>query len=427
LAAKRNKKTYQEFNSACLGSYVPINQIINSNRQPMIKKNNLNTTNKIVSVAMLFIFVGIFMTEDVKSQDKPAMNRWNVDLSLTNHMAEESSISPLTGQMDALEAGLFNLGVSGGLRFYVSPVFSLQLDLGYLSLNGDYGDVNDTSFESSIINASGRVNVQLTHLFKLKKENWTQTLHAGYGVSVADVTGGFAPDSYNVNHYFFGLGAKRKLSDRLDFYGEYSYVFNRLSALDALEIGNDRFGKLSFGVSFKLGKTGTNRVHGEWYPYLDAMAVAPVLPPQAPAPAPPPPPPAPPTTPPPPPPAPPVVEEPPVREVIEVPPPPPAPPVIEPVVPALEGVYVQMFAGLSLERTRNAHRMTVEHFNALGVRVPSVVIHKSQNTDLYFVRVGVYENTRTALALIEDARKLFSDAYVNNVPAEHIAEELQNR
>jgi hypothetical protein len=394
----------------------------------MIYNNKLNKILKVVGASMLLLFVGVFLSQDVKSQDRPVMNRWNVDLSLTNHMAEESSLSPITGQMDALEAGLLNLGVNGALRFYVTPVFSLQLDLGYVSLAGDYGDVNNTSFESSIFNVSGRANLQLTHLFKLKKENWTQTLHAGYGVSVADVTGGYAPDSYNVNHYFFGLGAKRKINDRMDFFGEYSYVFNRSSALDALEIIDDRFGKLSFGVSFKFGSTGRDRAHGEWYPYLAAAAVAPVVPTPAPAPPPPvettPPPPPPP---PPAPPTPPVVEEPPVREVVEVPPPPPAPPVVEPVSPVQEGVYVQMFAGFSLERVRNAHKMTVEHFRSLGVQVPRVVIHKSQNTDLYFVRVGVYENSRAASALIPDARKLFSDAYVNNVPAEHIAEEMENR
>lgn len=199
-----------------------------------------------------------------KAQDIPEYNKWGIDLGLSSHMGKKSDTwSPFTGQLD-VESGYFTPGIQANVRYYLSPAFSIQGGVDYFKLTDD-GESTRT-FSNDIVNLTARANVYLGRLFELGNQNWSPNIHFGFGRaygSLSDVAG--QPDmDVDAGNYYFGYGLRRNISNRIDIYGEYSYHVFTTSVMDGLEFDSDRLGRLTVGVSFKLGKS--SRPHAEWYP-----------------------------------------------------------------------------------------------------------------------------------------------------------------
>lgn len=236
-----------------------------------ILKYSSKLTMGLISICLLTLTL-ITHTQNLEAQEIPQYNRWSVDVGVSNFMGKKSDAwSPFTGQLD-VESGSFTPGFHSNLRYFFSPAFSLQLGLDYLKLSDDGEDPMGRTFENSITNLTMRANVQLRPLFQLGHEKWSQNLHFGFGRaygSISDVPGSADAD-VEAGNYFFGFGLKRKLSDRVDLYSEYSYHVFTKSGMDGFEFDSDRLGKLTFGVSFKLGNTSA-KPHAEWYPSNTAL------------------------------------------------------------------------------------------------------------------------------------------------------------
>lgn len=220
---------------------------------------------------LVMTFIMLTPTQQIEAQETPEYNRWSVDVGLSSLMGKKSDAwSPFTGQLD-VESGYFTPGIHANLRYFFSPAFSLQLGLDYLNLSDDGEDPMGRTFDNSITNLTMRANVQLRPLFQLGQDNWSQNLHFGFGRAYGSLSNTAAADAdVEAGNYFFGFGLKRKLSDRVDIYSEYSYHVFTQSVMDGFEFDSDRLGKLTFGVSFKLGST-TARPHAEWYPSNTAL------------------------------------------------------------------------------------------------------------------------------------------------------------
>ncbi len=203
------------------------------------------------------------------AQESPDFNRWGIDVGVSSFMGKKSDTwSPFTGQMD-VPAGYFTPGIQANIRYYLSPAFSFQLGADYVKLSDD-GESTRT-FDNDLLNLTLRANVYLGRLFEFGNPKWSPNFHFGFGRaygSLSNVTG--SPDrDINTGNYYLGTGIRRNISDRIDLYAEYSYHIFTKSDLDGFEFDSDRLGRLTAGVSFKLGRT--NRPHAEWYPSNTAM------------------------------------------------------------------------------------------------------------------------------------------------------------
>lgn len=223
----------------------------------------------IIGLCSIFLILFSIITpiQNAEAQEAPEYNRWAIDLGVSGFMGKKSDTwSPFTGQLD-VESGYFTPGFHTNLRYFFSPAFSLQLGFDYLKLSDDGEDPMNRTFENDIKNLTLRANVQLRPLFQLGHQNWSQNLHFGFGRaygSISDVPGQSDMD-VEAGNYFFGFGLKRRLSDRIDLYSEYSYHIFTKSNMDGFEFDSDRLGKATFGISLKLGNMST-KPHAEWYP-----------------------------------------------------------------------------------------------------------------------------------------------------------------
>ena len=226
-------------------------------------KNNYKT--KLITGLSGLLILGMALVPlKSNAQDAPEYNKWGVDIGLSSFMGKKSDTwSPFTGQLD-VESGYFTPGFQANIRYYLSPAFSIQGGIDYTKLTDD-GESNRT-FSNDIINLTARANVYLGRLFEFGNPNWSPNFHFGFGRaygSLTDVTGQQDMD-VDAGNYYFGYGIRRKISDRIDLYGEYSYHVFTKSVMDGFEFDSDRLGRMTVGISFKLGSS--SRPHAEWYP-----------------------------------------------------------------------------------------------------------------------------------------------------------------
>ena len=221
---------------------------------------------KILGVGLAILTMSLSMTplRSVQAQEVPEYNKWGVDVGLSAYMGKKSDTwSPFTGQMD-VESGYFTPGLQANIRYYLSPAFSFQLGADYVKLSDD-GESNRT-FDNDLLNLTLRANVYLGRLFEFGNPKWSPNFHFGFGRaygSLSNVPGEQDMDT-DTGNYYFGTGIRRNISDRIDFYTEYSYHIFTRSNIDGLEFDSDRLGRFTAGISFKLGSS--NRPHAEWYP-----------------------------------------------------------------------------------------------------------------------------------------------------------------
>ncbi|HAC14896.1 MAG TPA: hypothetical protein DCE78_02975 [Bacteroidetes bacterium] len=217
-----------------------------------------------VGIAILTMSLSMSPIQTIQAQDAPEYNKWGVDVGLSAFMGKKSDAwSPFTGQMD-VESGYFTPGLQANIRYYLSPAFSFQLGADYVKLSDD-GESNRT-FDNDLLNLTLRANVYLGRLFEFGNPKWSPNFHFGFGrafSSLSNVTGE-QDSNVDTGNYYFGTGIRRNLTDRIDFYTEYSYHIFTRSNIDGFEFDSDRLGRLTAGISFKLGSS--DRPHAEWYP-----------------------------------------------------------------------------------------------------------------------------------------------------------------
>ena len=229
-------------------------------------KNIFYNKIKIMGVGLAILTMSLSMTplSSVQAQEVPEYNKWGVDVGLSAYMGKRSETwSPFTGQMD-VESGYFTPGLQANIRYYLSPAFSFQLGADYVKLSDD-GESNRT-FDNDLLNLTLRANVYLGRLFEFGNPKWSPNFHFGFGRaygSLSNVPGEQDMDT-DTGNYYFGTGIRRNISDRIDFYTEYSYHIFTRSNIDGLEFDSDRLGRFTAGISFKLGSS--DRPHAEWYP-----------------------------------------------------------------------------------------------------------------------------------------------------------------
>ncbi len=224
--------------------------------------------NKIKSTGVVFAILTISLSilpfNSAQAQEVPEYNKWGIDIGLSAYMGKKSDTwSPFTGQMD-VESGFFTPGLQANIRYYLTPDFSFQLGADYVKLSDD-GESNRT-FDNELLNLTVRANVYLGRLFEFGNPKWSPSIHFGFGRaygSLSNVPGEQEMDT-DTGNYYFGTGIRRNLTERIDFYSEYSYHIFTRSNIDGLEFDSDRLGRFTAGISFKLGST--DRPHAEWYP-----------------------------------------------------------------------------------------------------------------------------------------------------------------
>ncbi len=217
-----------------------------------------------ISISGMFILSFLLLPTPSTAQDVPEYNKWGIDLGLSSFMGKKSdSWSPFTGQLD-VESGYFTPGFQANVRYYLSPAFSVQGGIDYTKLTAD-GESSRT-FSNDLLNITARANVYLGRLFEFGNLKWSPNFHFGFGRaygSLSEVTGKQDMD-VDAGNYYLGYGLRRKISERIDIYGEYSYHVFTKSVMDGFEFDSDRLGRLTFGLSFKLGSS--SKPHAEWYP-----------------------------------------------------------------------------------------------------------------------------------------------------------------
>jgi hypothetical protein len=163
-----------------------------------------------------------------------------------------------------VQSGYHSPGLQFNIRYFISPAFSMQLGADYVELNSDKESIR--TYQNEMLNLTLRANVYMGRLFEFGNPKWSPNIHFGFGRAFSSQTNLTDLNDRNIDtgNYYFGTGIRRKISSLIDFYTEYSYHIFTRSNIDAFEFDSDRLGRITAGITLKIGKS--DRPHAEWYP-----------------------------------------------------------------------------------------------------------------------------------------------------------------
>lgn len=252
--------------------------------QTFQKKVRANAMKTVVSMILLSVILMTNPASGQMSETEPSENTLSrFSIGIMGGLA--------TGNMDinSKYSGVYG----GNIRYSFNPVISLQANVlvGELVSDDVVCDLFDPSFTNRYINTGLQAHVNMFPL--LSRENAPRDFKIysllGAGIFQNDVearvenTEAGWEDLTGANHtdmalYFqFGLGAKVKLSRRIDLFTQFEYHItnddqtdgfsnHQLRGTDLANGRNDHFVNFTAGLQFKFGSSEKNHADWSWKP-----------------------------------------------------------------------------------------------------------------------------------------------------------------
>lgn len=155
------------------------------------------------------------------------------------------------------------LGFTGAITRYLNKSFDAGFELGYHLIDESGGAQDRWQIFGSVLSTTANMYYKLNNGYLLSQNSIIQPyLKVGVGAMTAFTKGVSADNNKPYNHtkpalaLTYGFGAKVRISERLDFFGEISDNLISSDEFDASTSTprNDSFRKISFGLIFRFGK-----------------------------------------------------------------------------------------------------------------------------------------------------------------------------
>lgn len=214
----------------------------------------------------------LLFTLPVEAQDNTPLNRFSAEIQFGNVMGRQADyLGPFVGSLGR-SSQILNPSLTFSGRYAVSPMLSLQGNIGYMQLRGDTNRHPNHPYTSTFTTAGVQANLFFLRAFETYRtlERINPYVFAGVGGAFGQVNN--LPNDRVLNlrrgYLHGGVGAKFYINEVIDVVAQYNYMSFRANDIDGYrqfsgwERGS-RLVHLTGGISFKFGSK-ENR-HADWH------------------------------------------------------------------------------------------------------------------------------------------------------------------
>jgi hypothetical protein len=228
---------------------------------------------KLLIASVILIFC---INDYALAQDETQLDKWSIDFSLNTIMGRQYDITgPVLGNLGR-DSNYWNPHLNLGLRYALSPAFSVQGNLGYYRLKGDEDRHPNHPYTNNSIYLGAQGNFYFLRAFETYRQSriLNPFVYFGAGVSFSRISNLAGNRDRSLQNGFFsgGIGTLIKIPNdnfkNIDILIQYNYLSYRSEGLDGYSqfTGRhygSRLGGFGFGISYKFSRS--NRPHSDWH------------------------------------------------------------------------------------------------------------------------------------------------------------------
>ena len=226
---------------------------------------------KLLIASIILIFC---VTDYALAQDETELSKWSFDFTVNTIMGRQYDVTgPVLGNLGR-NSEYWNPHINLGLRYAISPAFSLQGNFGYFRLKGDEERHPNHPYTNNTLYGGGQVNFYFLRAFESYRQSriLNPFAYLGFGISYSHITnlaGNPNSRSFQSGYFSGGIGTLIKLpGDNVDLIIQYNYKSYRQESIDGYPqfVGQhygSRLGGFGIGISYKFGRN--DRPHADWH------------------------------------------------------------------------------------------------------------------------------------------------------------------